>query len=75
MLIDGDQTWILHTFAASGLDFSGVIHCGLKLLFLNKEWVIEHSPVCVQQHSQRQVHLNCFDTGLLQIKLKAYTLV
>lgn len=75
MLVDDDQSWILHPFTASRLDFSRIIHCGLKLLFFNKGSLIQKKALGEFSNTGRSELDSVLNTGFLQIKLKACTLV
>lgn len=76
MLVDDDdQSWVLYPFTASHLDFSRIIHYGLKLLFFNKGSLIQKKALGKFSNTGRG-ELDCvLNTGFPQIKLKAYTLV
>lgn len=75
MLVDDDQSWILHPFTASHLEFSRIMHCGLKLPFFSKGFLIQKKAQGEFSSTGRGELDSVLSTGFLQNKLKASTLV
>lgn len=74
LMVDDDQSWILHPFTASHLDFCRIMHCSLKLPFFNKGLLIQEKALGESSSTGRGEQESVLNTGFLQIKLKAYTL-
>lgn len=70
MLVDDDRSWILHPFTASHLEFSRIMHCGLKLSFFSEGFLIQKKARGEFSSTGRGELDSVLSTGFLQISSK-----